>query len=85
MVDNNKILRLDGIISAIYPGQKFEVEFPNGHRAMGSICGKIKVNNISLFVGDTVSCEISPSNINICRIVYRKRASKKILYDDEDK
>lgn len=70
------ILKLDGIVTDIFPGQKFQVEFPNGHKAIGSLSGKLMINSITLYEGDLVACEIPVDNVSICRIVYRKRSRK---------
>lgn len=70
------VLKLDGIVKDIFPGQKFQVEFENGHKAIGSLSGKLMINSIMLYEGDTVACEIPVDNINICKIVYRKRSNK---------
>lgn len=70
------ILKLEGIVTNIFPGQKFEVKFSNGHKAIGSLAGKLTVNSITLYEGDIVICEIPVDNISICRIVYRKKSRK---------
>lgn len=70
------VLKLDGIVTDIFPGQKFQIEFSNGHKAVGSLSGKLMVNSITLYEGDIVACEIPVDNISICRIVYRKRSKK---------
>lgn len=75
-IEEKKILKLEGVVTEIYPGQKFQVKFPNGHKAIGSLAGKLNINNITVDRGDTVVCEISVDNLDICRIVYRKRVRK---------
>lgn len=70
------MLKLEGVVTNIFPGQKFEVKFANGHKAIGSLSGKLMINSITLYEGDIVSCEIPVDNISICRIVYRKKSKK---------
>lgn len=70
------LLKLEGVVTNIFPGQKFEVKFANGHKAIGSLAGKLMVNSITLYEGDVVICEIPVNNISICRIVYRKKTRK---------
>lgn len=71
--EDKKVLRIDGVVKDIFPGQKFLIEFPNGHQATGSLSGKMTVNSITLECGDTVCCEIPVDNVSICRITYRKK------------
>lgn len=76
---DKNILKLDGTITNIFPGQKFQVTFSNGHKAIGSLSGKLMINSIVLYEGDLVACEIPVDNPNICRIVFRKRSNRKSL------
>lgn len=76
---NKEILKLEGVVTNIFPGQKFEVKFENGHKAIGTLAGKLTVNSITLYEGDVVVCEIPVSNISTCRIVFRKRSKRNVV------
>lgn len=52
---------------------KFRVELENGHIVMCHISGKMRLRNIRIMVGDTVEVELSPYDLNVGRISYRKR------------
>ena len=75
-INDKTSIKLDGVVKEIFPGQKFLIEFQNGHRSTGSLSGKLMVNSIMLEKGDIVACEIPVDNLNICRIVYRKKSRR---------
>ena len=49
------------------------VEFPNGHKVLAHISGKIRKNYIKILPFDRVLVELSPYDLTRGRILYRYR------------
>lgn len=66
-------LRLDGTIEELLPNMHFRVLLQNGMRVIAHLCGKMRMKNIRVLVGDTVTVEMSPYDLSKARIVFRQR------------
>lgn len=55
----------------------FLVELENGHEVIAHLSGRMRMNYIRITPGDTITVEMSPYDLDRCRIVYRgvRRAS----------
>ena len=51
----------------------FSVILENGKRVLAHLCGKMRENNIRVFVGDVVKVEMSLYDLSKGRILHRKR------------
>ena len=71
MAKNDKI-EVEGKILEVLPGYKFKVELSNKHVIEAHVSGKMRMNNIRIVEGDTVSLELSPYDLTRGRIIYRK-------------
>ncbi len=63
---------LRGKVTDAAPGAKFKVTLENGHVMNAIISGKIRKNNIQIILDDVVDIEVSPYDMNLGRIVYRR-------------
>ena len=68
----NDTIEVEGKILEVLPGYKFKVELVNGHTIEAHVSGKMRMNNIRIVEGDTVSIELSPYDLTRGRITYRK-------------
>ena len=68
----NDTIEVDGKILEDLPGHKFRVELSNKHQIEAHVSGKMRMNNIRIVEGDTVSVELSPYDLTRGRITYRK-------------
>jgi translation initiation factor IF-1 len=50
---------------------QFKVETADGHTALCTVAGKMRVNGIKILCGDTVECELSPYDLGRGRIIRR--------------
>ncbi len=66
-------LRLDGKVIELLPNMHFQVELENGLKVLAHLCGKMRVRNIRVLVGDRVTVELSPYDLSKARITYRHR------------
>ena len=61
-----------GKITDASPGARFKVTLDNGHVMNAVVSGKIRKNNIQIILDDEVEIEISPYDMNLGRIIYRR-------------
>jgi translation initiation factor IF-1 len=64
-------IKVDGIIRETLPNATFKVRLDNGHEILAHISGKMRMHFIKILVGDKVSIELSPYDLNKGRITYR--------------
>ncbi|MEA3350194.1 MAG: translation initiation factor IF-1 [Chloroflexota bacterium] len=66
-------IRVDGTITEALPGTQFKVELDNGHEIVAYLSGKMRRYYIRVLLGDQVTVEMSPYDMNRGRIVYRHK------------
>ena len=66
-------IKVDGTVEELLPNMTFRVELENGMKVLSHLCGKMRMKNIRVLVGDTVTVEMSPYDLSKARIIYRKR------------
>lgn len=64
---------IEGTVEELLPNMTFRVTLENGANVHAHLCGKMRVRNIRVFVGDRVKVEMSPYDLTKARIVYRHR------------
>ena len=65
-------IEVSGKVIDVLPGGKFLVELENKHTVEAHVSGKIRINNIRILPGDTVTLELSPYDLKHGRITYRR-------------
>ena len=66
-------VRIDGVVEEVLPNMMFVVLLQNGVRVTAYLCGKMRMKNIRVLVGDKVTVEMSPYDLTKARIVYRQK------------
>jgi translation initiation factor IF-1 len=66
-------IKVDGRVEELLPNMTFRVVLENGMNVMAHLCGKMRMRNIRVLVGDTVTVEMSPYDLSKARIIYRQR------------
>ena len=66
-------ITIDGSVEELLPNMHFRVQLENGLSVMAHLCGKMRMRNIRVLVGDVVTIELSPYDLSKGRIVYRKK------------
>jgi translation initiation factor IF-1 len=64
-------IEVQGTIAECLPSTMFRVLLENGHQVLAHISGKMRKNFIKILVGDRVTVELSPYDLNRGRITYR--------------
>lgn len=55
------------------PNAMFRLELDNGHKVLGYVSGKMRMNFIRILPGDVVTVELSPYDLSRGRITRRER------------
>ncbi len=66
------IIEVTGKVMEALPSGEFIVELENKHTVIARVSGKIRMYNIRILPGDTVTMELSPYDLTRGRITYRK-------------
>ena len=66
-------IKIDGAVEELLPNMTFKVVLKNGMTVLAHLCGKMRMKNIRVLVGDVVTVEISPYDLSKARIIYRQR------------
>ncbi len=66
-------ITLTGRIIEALPNAMFRVQIDGKHIVLGHLSGKLRTNNITLTLMDSVDVEVSPYDLNRGRITYRHK------------
>lgn len=66
-------IKMDGSVEELLPNLNFRIKLQNGMEVIAHLCGKMRMKNIRVFVGDTVTVEMSPYDLSKARIIYRQK------------
>ncbi len=72
-MSKNDVIEVEGVVVEKLPNATFQVELENGHRIIGHISGKLRMNYIKILPGDKVTLELSPYDLTKGRIVWRAK------------
>lgn len=67
------IIKLEGVVEELLPNMRFRVKLDNGMAVLAHLCGKMRMKNIRVLVGDQVTVEMSPYDLTKARIIYRQK------------
>ncbi|MDB5447669.1 MAG: translation initiation factor [Phenylobacterium sp.] len=69
-----ELVEFDGQITELLPEGRFRVRLENDHEILAYTAGKMKKNRIRAMVGDRVTVEMTPYDMDRGRITYRHRS-----------
>ena len=67
------LIEVQAKVIEVLPNTKFKVQLENGHIVLAHVSGKIRMHNIRILPGDSVTVELSPYALSRGRITYRRR------------
>ena len=73
-MSKSDVIEMEGKVIEALPNAMFQVELPNGHQIMAHISGKMRMNFIRIYPGDTVTIELSPYDLTRGRITWRSKS-----------
>jgi translation initiation factor IF-1 len=62
-------IEVEGLVVEVLPNQTYRVELPNGHRVVGFVPGRARLNFARFALGDRVKLAMSPYDLSEGRIV----------------
>jgi translation initiation factor IF-1 len=68
-----ELVEFDGLITELLPEGRFRVRLENDHEVLAYTAGKMKKNRIRSMVGDRVTVEMTPYDMDRGRITYRHK------------
>jgi translation initiation factor IF-1 len=66
-------ITVEGKVLETLPNAMFRVELANGHKVLGHVSGKMRMNFIRILPGDSVTLELSPYDLTRGRIIRREK------------
>src|SRR5262249_50962933 len=66
-------IKIEGTVEELLPNMHFRVSLQNGLKVIAHLCGKMRMKNIRVLVGDIVTVEMSPYDLSKARIIFRQR------------
>ena len=66
-------IQLEGVVEELLPNMNFRVALQNGVKVIAHLCGKMRMKNIRVLAGDTVTVEMSTYDLTKARIIFRQR------------
>lgn len=68
-----EFLEFEGVIEELLPEGRFRVRLDNDHMVLAYTAGRMKRNRIRSLVGDRVTVEMTPYDLDKGRITYRHK------------
>jgi translation initiation factor IF-1 len=70
-VSKEGLIEAEGKVSEVLPDARFRVTLDNGHELLAYVSGRMKKNRIRILVGDRVTVEMTPYDLDKGRINFR--------------
>jgi translation initiation factor IF-1 len=68
-VPGTDAIKVEGVVVEVLPNKTYRVELANGHRLLGFVSGRTRLNFVRFAPGDRVQLEMSPYDLSEGRIV----------------
>jgi translation initiation factor IF-1 len=68
-----ELIEFEGVITELLPEGRFRVKLENDHEVLAYTAGKMKKHRIRSLVGDRVTVEMTPYDLDRGRITFRHR------------
>ncbi|MHB1207194.1 MAG: translation initiation factor IF-1 [Rhodospirillaceae bacterium] len=68
-----ELLEFEGVVTDVLPEARYRVKLTNDHEIIAYTAGRMKKNRIRTLVGDRVTVEISPYDLDKGRLVFRHK------------
>jgi len=66
-----ELLEFEGVITEVLPEARYRVKLSNNHEIIAYTAGRMKKSRIRTIVGDRVTIEMSPYDLEKGRLTYR--------------
>ena len=68
-----ELLEFEGIVTDVLPEARYRVKLSNDHVIIAYTAGRMKKNRIRTLVGDRVTVEVTPYDLDKGRLVFRHK------------
>ncbi len=72
-MSKDDVIEVEGVVLEALPNAMFSVEIQGGHKILGHISGKLRMNFIRILPGDKVTVQMSPYDLTRGRITWRSK------------
>ena len=72
-MSKEETIEFEGVVTDVLPDARFRVELENGHLVTAYTSGRMKKNRIRTLVGDRVTVEMTPYDLDKGRVIYRHK------------
>ncbi len=72
-MSKEELLEFEGTVTDVLPDSRFRVMLENEHEIVAYLAGRMKKNRIRTLVGDRVTIEMTPCDLDKGRIIYRHK------------
>ena len=72
-MSKEELLEFEGTVIDVLPDSRFRVMLENEHEIVAYLAGRMKKNRIRTLVGDRVTIEMTPYDLDKGRIIYRHK------------
>ncbi len=72
-MSKEELLEFEGTVTDVLPDSRFRVMLENEHEIVAYLAGRMKRNRIRTLVGDRVTIEMTPYDLDKGRIIYRHK------------
>ena len=66
-------IEFEGVVTDVLPDARFRVKLDNNHEIVAYTSGRMKKNRIRTLVGDRVTIEMTPYDLDKGRVIYRHK------------
>jgi len=68
-----ELLEFEGVVTDVLPEARYRVKLSNDHEIIAYTAGRMKKNRIRTLVGDRVTVEVTPYDLNKGRLIFRHK------------
>ena len=74
-----ELLEFEGVVTDVLPEGRYRVRLSNDHELIVYTAGRMKKNRIRTLVGDRVTVELSPYDLDKGRLTFRHKDSSETV------
>jgi translation initiation factor IF-1 len=75
-MSKEELLEFEGMVTDVLPDAKFRVKLDNDHEIIAYTAGRMKKNRIRTLVGDRVTIEMTPYDLDKGRVIFRHKEER---------
>ena len=73
MAEKEEFLEFEGTVTELLPEGRYRVKLDNEHMVLAYTAGKMRRNKIKTLVGDRVTVEMTPYDLDKGRVIFRHK------------